>query len=140
MKGKYHGPGSIQWTNGAAYTGDWCNGVIEGFGEFYWPTANKQFLGHFHSNEIDGFGVMQWGDGRKFTGSWIGERKHGYGVYEKDDGSSISGTWVHNRQCGYGIYVSSGGSRKYGAWSNGKKIETLTEDKAKSLKQRDIDP
>ena len=83
---------------------------------------------------------MDWGDGRKFRGSWQNDMKHGFGVFTNRDSSTISGTWINNKQHGYGIYMSAKQQRKYGAWKHGKKQETLSESKAKKLMSGEIDP
>ena len=42
---------------------------------------------------MQGFGVTEWGDGRKYEGFYNKDLKHGYGIYTFEDGSLYAGTF-----------------------------------------------
>ena len=55
---------------------------------------------------MEGFGEMEWTDGRKYRGFWKNDLKHGYGIQTNADGSTISSTWIEGKLHGFGVYVS----------------------------------
>lgn len=103
---------------------------IHGFGFYLTAKMDKSYTGSYVDNKMEGFGVMQWTDGRRYRGFWKEDMKHGYGIQANADGSSVSGTFIDNKLFGFGIYASKSNAKKYGVWKQGKKIATLTDEQA----------
>ena len=59
---------------------------------------DKSYTGFYKDNQMDGFGVMKWTDGREYRGFWKEDKKHGYGIQTNLDGSSVSATFIDNNQ------------------------------------------
>lgn len=49
-------------------------------------------------------------------------------MFEWGDGRKYEGTWVNGKQQGLGIYYISDGSKKYGEWQDGAKKRWLEPD------------
>ena len=46
---------------------------------------------------MEGEGVLEYGDGRKYSGQFFNDKKHGFGVYRWPDGVEYSGFWKENK-------------------------------------------
>ena len=46
---------------------------------------------------MEGFGAMEWDDGRKYEGNFKNDLKHGFGNFTFSDGSQYSGTFYENK-------------------------------------------
>ena len=42
---------------------------------------------------LQGFGHMEWVDGKEFRGNYEADMKQGYGVYSYADGSKVESSW-----------------------------------------------
>eukprot|EP01015_Nassula_variabilis_P032256 TRINITY_DN746_c0_g3_i1.p3 TRINITY_DN746_c0_g3~~TRINITY_DN746_c0_g3_i1.p3 ORF type:complete len:123 (-),score=70.42 TRINITY_DN746_c0_g3_i1:141-509(-) len=72
--------------------------------------------------------VFSWADGRKYTGSYLDDKKHGYGVFEWPDGRKYEGMWKNGKQHGRGVYTSASGKRREGEWADGKRVRWIRKD------------
>ena len=116
---------------GQKYTGDWKNGMRDGFGTYFYSDGAK-YIGEFKQNSISGKGTYTWADGSKYTGDWLNYERHGSGTYYYTDGTIEKGRWEHNKfmgeetgftgcisgDCdnGYGTYVWETGEKYVGYW------------------------
>ena len=50
-KGRYHGFGRYEETNGVSYEGGWKDGLMHGHGKFTWPQHGGIFLGEFDKDK-----------------------------------------------------------------------------------------
>ncbi len=67
--------GSITWTDGRVYKGDWrvvegANERPDGEGTMTWPDG-RTYTGHFLDGEMDGAGKMTYPDGKTEEGTWM---------------------------------------------------------------------
>ena len=99
---------------------------------------DKSYTGFYKDNQMDGFGVMKWTDGREYRGFWKEDKKHGYGIQTNLDGSSVSATFIDNKIFGFGIYTSASNSKKYGVWKQGKKVATLSDDQVQKMLWKEL--
>lgn len=118
---KANGKGEYFHVNGAKYTGDWVDDKQEGRGVETWPDGARYEglyylgkkdgkgllmfadgskyegywvlgrLGEFKANDIQGYGVYEWPDGRVFKGQWFANKMHGKGVISWPDGRKYTG-------------------------------------------------
>eukprot|EP01061_Rhynchopus_euleeides_P004985 TRINITY_DN14225_c0_g1_i1.p1 TRINITY_DN14225_c0_g1~~TRINITY_DN14225_c0_g1_i1.p1 ORF type:complete len:344 (+),score=111.79 TRINITY_DN14225_c0_g1_i1:182-1213(+) len=59
--------------------------------------------------------------GAKYSGTFLGTKKHGYGVWEHPSGDSYEGNFRYNKHEGWGTYrIGKSGKHYAGAWKNGK--------------------
>ena len=59
----------------------------------------------------DGFGQMQFANGSRYTGEWVGGVASGVGAMVFADYSTYNGEWAHDQFNGFGVWTSSGGWR-----------------------------
>ncbi|HMX04675.1 MAG TPA: hypothetical protein PK511_10565 [Chitinophagales bacterium] len=65
-----NGNGTYKLENGDMYTGNWINGVREGYGRYDWASG-AYYVGNFKNNMLDGEGAFYGVDGTKMIGIFI---------------------------------------------------------------------
>ncbi|XP_071370510.1 alsin-like, partial [Centroberyx affinis] len=126
LAGRLHGRGSMKWADGRSYSGDFKNGLEDGYGECVIPNKllNKadRYLGHWRDGKIHGFGTYRYASGEVYEGCFCDGRRHGYGMLSsgrlaRTSSSVFFGQWVHDRKTGYGVYDDITRGEKYmGEW------------------------
>ena len=72
---------------------------------------------------MNGEGVFNWPDKRKYTGQYKEDKKHGYGIFEWSDGRKYRGDWKNGKQNGEGeLFQPAEKIWKKGIWADGKRI------------------
>ena len=71
-----NGQGTMEWSNGDKYVGEWKDGKIHGKGTMKWSNGDK-YVGEWKKGEMHGEGTMEWSDGYKYTGEWKKGEMHG---------------------------------------------------------------
>lgn len=90
-KGLRHGRGTIVWTHGCTYDGEWKNDIMDGMGTMRWPSLGQTYRGQFFKNMMHGLGRMEWvlpsGVLAAYEGEWEDGKRHGKGtmVYDQND-------------------------------------------------------
>lgn len=64
-----------------------------------------------------GNGTYDFGDGRKYEGSWVNDKIHGHGEYTSDLGVYV-GNWENGMRCGHGVFTGNDGWKYDGNWMN----------------------
>jgi hypothetical protein len=54
---------------------------INGVAEYHWAGQKKTYKGEWILNKMEGYGVMEWEDGRRFEGSYLNDKMEGKGTY-----------------------------------------------------------
>ena len=72
------GKGTMQWSNGDKYTGEWKNGITHGQGTMQWSNGDR-YTGEWKNGKPNGQGTMQWASGDEYVGVW----KDGFRVKKK---------------------------------------------------------
>ena len=67
-----NGQGTMEWSNGDKYVGEWKNGIQ------------------------DGTGTVTWSNGDQYVGEWKDGKKHGLGKMTSLDGNFFVGTWKND--------------------------------------------
>ena len=49
---------------------------------------------------MEGAGVQEWSDGRKYKGDWLNNQTHGYGIFTWSDGTVYEGQYVDGKKEG----------------------------------------
>jgi hypothetical protein len=88
-----HGHGTMKYSNGNIYTGDWIDDRFDGNGEYIWADG-RRFIGSFKEDKIDGKGTGIWPDGRKYEGEYKRDLAHGRGLVILPSGRAFEGTFV----------------------------------------------
>lgn len=124
--GRVHGRGTMKWPDGRTYTGNFKNGLEDGYGECLMPnkTLNRAdcYQGHWKDGQIHGFGKFKYAAGEVYEGCFSEGQRHGYGMLSsgrqaRTSSSVFIGQWVHDRKTGYGVYDDITSGQKYmGMW------------------------
>lgn len=56
---------------------------------------------------MEGRGVFEWPDGRKYEGQYVDDKKEGQGNFFWPDGRVYQGGWKNGKQHGIGVYTSN---------------------------------
>jgi hypothetical protein len=90
------GAGTMVFSNGDSYTGQW------------------------QSSRRHGDGQMQYAaDGSIYDGQWCSGQRHGSAVLTGADGSTHTGGWQDDLMHGPGVQVTAAGTKLEGSWSQG---------------------
>ncbi|XP_041806349.1 alsin-like isoform X4 [Chelmon rostratus] len=126
LAGRVHGRGTMKWPDGQMYSGNFKNGLEDGYGECIIPnkTLNKPdiYQGHWREGKIHGFGKYKYASGEVYEGCFSDGQRHGYGMLSsgkmaKKSSSVFIGHWVHDKKTGYGVYDDITRGEKYmGVW------------------------
>ncbi|XP_037136637.1 alsin-like isoform X2 [Syngnathus acus] len=126
LAGRVHGRGTMRWPDGRTYTGNFTNGLEDGFGECMIPDKllNKAgcYQGHWRDGKIHGFGVYRYANGEVYEGCFNDGQRHGYGMLrsgkmDKTSSGVFIGQWVCDKRTGYGVYDDITRGEKYmGMW------------------------
>ncbi|XP_070694071.1 alsin-like [Pempheris klunzingeri] len=126
LAGRVHGRGTMKWSDGRTYRGNFKNGLEDGYGECIMPNKvlNKpdSYQGLWKDGKIHGFGKYMYASGEVYEGCFCNGQRHGYGMLSsgkmaKKSSSVFIGQWVHDRKNGYGVYDDITRGEKYmGLW------------------------
>ncbi|MBQ8576530.1 MAG: hypothetical protein IJ449_00965 [Clostridia bacterium] len=105
---RMEGEGTLEYSTGDVYEGEFENGVISGEGTFRYANGDV-YEGAFLNGAKNGQGVYTWFDGSTYTGAFVDDKKEGWGVYVWSDGSSYSGEYVNELKEGTGTYRFANG-------------------------------
>ena len=90
-----NGQGTMEWSNGDKYVGEWKDGKIHGVGTLTWSDGTK-YAGNWKNGIEDGTGTMKWSNGDQYVGEWKDGKKHGLGKWTSLDGNFFEGTWKND--------------------------------------------
>jgi hypothetical protein len=120
--GQYEGQGTSKWTEGTTrytYTGQYVNSYFKGKGTLTWD-GNK-YVGEFNNDIRTGYGVLTWSSGEKYEGNFVDGKLNGQGTMTYTDGSRYTGNFDNDSKSGQGTYVFTNGSKYVGQWKNDKR-------------------
>ena len=129
-EGKFHGKGSIVYSNGERYAGDWEHGQRHGTGVYTYADGGS-YDGQWDRDKISGEGRARYADGNVYEGSWVNGKIHGTGKLETskfsydgewrdgkkhgegscryhDNGDDYEGSWAEDKWHGHGVWTLRG--------------------------------
>ncbi|XP_061697615.1 alsin-like isoform X2 [Syngnathoides biaculeatus] len=128
LAGRVHGRGTMRWQDGRTYTGNFKNGLEDGYGECMIPDKllNKAgcYQGQWRDGKIHGFGIYRYATGEVYEGCFNEGQRHGYGMLrsgkmDKTFSGVFIGQWLCDKRSGYGVYDDITRGEKYmGMWSD----------------------
>ncbi len=113
---KHNGVGTLTFSNGSIYKGDFVNNYFEGKGKFI--THNGQYEGSLRNNIPDGFGIKNWTTGQSYKGNWKDGKYNGKGIFTFKTGGVYEGDFVDGKFCGTGCIRKSWGDTYTGNFTN----------------------
>ncbi|KAI4876025.1 hypothetical protein NFI96_002868 [Prochilodus magdalenae] len=128
VAGKPHGRGVLKWQDGRMYTGEFKNGLEDGYGDYIVPNKNlnknDHYQGHWKDGKMHGFGTFRYATGEVYEGSFQDNMRHGHGMLRSGKLNSTSpsvfiGQWLHDKKTGYGVFDDITRGEKYmGLWQD----------------------
>ena len=118
--GKPCGYGQYIWKNGSTYTGEFQNGLKNGFGKYRKSKESRtnMYEGQYYRDKKQGFGIFKWASGNMYIGQYKSDEREGIGEMRWTDGSIYVGQWERGIQHGYGRMIFPDGSVKEGLFDN----------------------
>ena len=94
-----NGKGTMTWTDGDKYVGEYKDGKTHGQGTYTWANGNK-YVGEFKDDKRLGQGTYTWANGDKYVGEFKDNREVGGWYYWIGDTKAWSyrdskGNWVY---------------------------------------------
>ena len=113
-----NGKGTLQFSDGRKYVGNFVNSTKSGIGTFSW-TNGEIYIGSFSNDMMHGDGIYYFPDGRKYIGHFKKNIKHGKGRFEWPNGKLYQGEFKNDLMNGYGIMTDLNKKSTRGIWHNG---------------------
>ena len=125
--------GSVTYTDGATYVGDWKDGNQTGQATFTWADG-RTYVGDWKDGKRSGQGTFTWTDGRTHVGDWKDDKRSGQGTYTWSGGKYV-GDWKDGKMTGQGTHTYADGTKESGNFINGIYQATAAEKKAKLARE-----
>mgnify|MGYP000094306851 CR=1 FL=1 len=112
---KFHGRGSVRYSNGSVFTGRFVRGARHGFGE-YCSSSGYSYRGHWRYGEQTGKAEIRYKNGDKYIGEQKNGVRHGLGtIFVEATSMSFTGTWDNGNLLNTEISVQTPSSKIEGA-------------------------
>ncbi|KAI5639649.1 vacuolar sorting protein 9 (VPS9) domain-containing protein [Phthorimaea operculella] len=123
--------GDFTSSSATIYTGEWINGVRQGYGVMDDIGKGEKYLGNWSDNKKHGCGLIVTLDGIYYEGLFMQDVLTGHGVMVFEDGTHYEGEFrAAGVFSGKGILTFSSGDKiegsLSGAWTEGVKISNAT--------------
>lgn len=116
--GKADGEGTLFFTNGVWYQGEWKNNMFYGNGYLRFPSG-ENYEGQFVEHMMQGKGTFNWPTGEIYAGEFINNQKDGQGKFSWADGTYYEGGFSEDKASGMGAIYWTNGERYEGQMSDG---------------------
>ena len=93
--------------------------IRHGRGFFKWGDGEK-YIGYWVNNKREGIGINYYNNGNVYEGMFKNGKKEGKGKYKWKNGDIYEGEWKNGLKEGEGTYISSNGDYYKGLFSNDK--------------------
>lgn len=116
-----HGQGTLKYTNGDFYKGQWENGKPHGKGQAKGTIDDKKAaLWKKFTSAALSIAAPEVSQGEfTYDGEWKDGKMHGQGMYTFPNGDMYDGEWQNNVASGTGMYIWHSTSNRYqGFWRN----------------------
>jgi len=125
----YH---EVLYDDGDQYKGDWnADGKREGFGVLTFADGSR-YSGKFAGGLCEGPGVLTFPDNSKYEGDFGGGKYEGHGVYYRADGMKYEGQFEAGQVKGLGLLTFADGTcgrpRQEGQWDGTRLIRRAKAD------------
>ncbi|KAJ8603083.1 hypothetical protein CTAYLR_006686 [Chrysophaeum taylorii] len=119
VDGKRHGFGECRYPDGSLYSGEWHQGLRQGFGRL---EGSSVYEGDWDRDAIHGQGTWHWRDGSSYCGEAVHGIRQGVGVYVSEKHDVFIGEFADNQMHGKGVLSYHDGSRFEGELSMNSRI------------------
>jgi hypothetical protein len=120
------------------YYGQQTDKKANGYGIGFNINNKNVYLGEWKQNNMDGFGMMTYGNGDIYKGGWTNNVRNGDGTIIYNIGGYYKGNWGDDKRNGLGTLIKPNGTIQKGTWKdenfdpNGVTIPTKEEEIDKS--------
>lgn len=117
--GKAEGFGTMTFTDGRKYVGEFRNNNFNGHDKFTTPKGDE-LEGQFRDGAMNGQGAWRGAEGITYVGDFVAGAPSGAGTYNYKSGERYEGqvlAWQHN---GFGTHTWPSGQKFVGNWRVGK--------------------
>jgi hypothetical protein len=117
--GKKHGIGTMYYSNGSSFEGQWERGKIGKHGSYRYATTGSVYEGEFLDGKQNGKGKITFENGDIYEGDWVNGKRKGYGEYYFNiTGDKYCGNY-NDLADGEGTYTFANGDRYVGQFNRG---------------------
>jgi hypothetical protein len=113
---RFDGRGSMRYSSGAEYCGEWTKGERSGRGVLTYADRKSQYEGQWVRDRKHGYGCLRFSSGAEYTGLFDEDRIHGQGTYTYADGQSHLGEFDRGLKHGFGTHCYLNGDKWDGVW------------------------
>lgn len=117
VDGKAHGQGTYRTKDGVVYVGQFAKGAYNGRGKITFLNG-ETYDGNWLLNQRSGKGKAIYKDGEIYEGDWLADKRNGVGRCVYANGDIYNGDWVNNIRDGKATYYFKDGSYYIGKWKN----------------------
>ncbi|MEQ1642279.1 MAG: hypothetical protein ABL959_02410 [Pyrinomonadaceae bacterium] len=114
---KAHGQGTYRTKDGQVYVGQFAKGAYNGRGKITFLNG-EIYDGGWLQNQRSGKGKAIYRDGEIYEGDWAADKRNGVGRCAYPNGDIYNGDWVNNLREGKATYYFKDGSYYIGLWKN----------------------
>ncbi|GAX23103.1 hypothetical protein FisN_25Lh060 [Fistulifera solaris] len=119
-KGEKHGEGTMTWSNGDVYKGQFVNDRRSGHGVLTFASDtqhdNGEYVGDWANDNMHGSGTRRYPNGDVYVGKYANGKREGEGRFYFANGDLYFGEWENNQMHGSGLYYFSSGVRFEGTF------------------------
>ncbi|XP_043921808.1 ALS2 C-terminal-like protein isoform X2 [Protopterus annectens] len=125
--GKPHGKGTMKWPDGCNYSGDFHDGLEDGFGIYLIPGISSDgfncYKCHWKCGVMQGYGICEYEDDTTYNGYFKNNLRNGFGTLRgtemRNHPFKYTGHWENNIKSGYGIWDDPNRGQRYiGMWQD----------------------
>lgn len=125
-----HGNGTRRFPNLDVYTGPYVRGQRSGEeGRFYFANGDL-YVGAFKGDQMHGFGRYYYCTGQRFEGSFHKGERHGVGKSQHTDGKLDFFLYEHNQRIGRGVRFSPDRKKAWLCHTKGRRLKELSVEQA----------
>ena len=97
-----NGQGTMEYSDGSVYEGNWEDGVRSGTGRFVLmkPDGEEVYTGEFKNDKFGGQGTLTKSNGAYYTGHWVEGTPTGRGEMKDPDGRVFIGIFEDGKPVG----------------------------------------
>ena len=111
--------GSLTYSNGDKYVGEFKDGKRNGQGTFLFPSGDK-YVGEYKDDKRNGQGTYTNANGDKYVGEFKDGKRNGQGTYTQANGDKHVGEYKDSKYNGQGTYTFASGDRDVGEFKDSK--------------------
>jgi hypothetical protein len=141
------GYGSMKYTSGNSYEGEWKLDRKCGQGVMVWRDVDEVYTGQWRDDCPDGLGEYIWGDSAAHTvrkeccniyrGHFREGKRCGAGTFFYMNGSQYTGEWVEDAKHGEGVYLYADGRIFSGEFEHNRMITKYSPEEASAPRATD---